>query len=120
MKHFLILLFLLLITPAKNANCDYSNSNYTFYTKVGSGLSVSELANVYAPYPPWNSAIQGYNAKLGHCPIVSFSLGCEFLQTLDLEVNIANRSVFKYRKFQTPTTGGDSYTRLCEPNLKSA
>jgi hypothetical protein len=30
---------------------------------------------------------------------------------VDLEVSISNRSTFTYRKFQTPTTGGGSYTR---------
>ena len=79
--------------------------------KVGSGISASQTANVVAVYPPWNEAVQGYNAKLGNCPIASFSLGCELFHVVDLEVSVSNRSIFEYRKYQTPTAGGESYTR---------
>jgi opacity protein-like surface antigen len=118
MKRLLAPLFLLAIAGPIIAKSDQPH-NYLFYTKIGSGVSCSEHANVVAPYPPWNGAIQGYNAKLGNCPIASFSLGCEFRHILDLEASIANRSVFKYRKFQTPTTGGDSYTREFDLNVTS-
>lgn len=33
------------------------------------------------------------------------------MHLVDFEVSISNRSTFEYRKFQTPTSGGDSYTR---------
>lgn len=85
--------------------------DYSFYLKVGSGISFSETADVVAPSPPWNPAIQGYNSNLGYCPIASFSVGCEVAHVVDLEVSISDRSTFEYRKFQTPTTGGGSYTR---------
>ncbi len=68
--------------------------DYSFYIKVGSGISFSESANVFAPSPPWNPAIQGYNSKLGNCPIAGLSIGCELVQVLDLEVSISNRSYF--------------------------
>ena len=47
----------------------------------------------------------------------ALSVGCELLHVVDLEVNISNRSTFKYRKFQTPTTGGGSYTRKFDLNV---
>lgn len=84
---------------------------YLFYLKVDSGISCSTTAAITAPSPPWNEAIQGYNANLGTCPIIGLSVGCEFLETLDLEVGMSNRSTFEYRKFQTSTTSQDSYTR---------
>lgn len=110
MKLFLTALSLLGITVSGAAACT-SPQDYSFYIKVGSGISFSESADIVAPSPPWNPAIQGYNSKLGNCPIASFSVGCELFQIADLEASISYRSTYKYRKFQTPTNGGSSYTR---------
>lgn len=117
MKQFLVALSLLTIVSSTATCCQ--SEDYSFYIKVNSGVSCSESANVFAPSPPWNPAIQGYNAKLGNRAIAGFSVGCELLQLLDLEVNISNRSTFKYRKFQTPTAGGGSYTRKFDLNVTS-
>lgn len=111
MKHLLTLLSLLAITVSGTAKGDCQLQNYSFYIKVGSGISCSQSANVVAPSPPWNPAIQGYDSKLGSCPIADASIGCEFEQGVDLEVSISNRATFEYRKFQTPIIGGESYTR---------
>lgn len=120
MKRFLVTLFLLATTVSAIADCDSClPQNYFFYIKVGSGVSCSESANVCALYPPWNPAVQGYNAKLGHCPIASFSVGCELWHAADLEFNISNRSIFKYRKCQTPTNGSEPYTREFDLNVTS-
>lgn len=123
MKHFLVMIALVVTTGLAAAKCNQTTrtcfEDYAFYTKVGTGVACSEFANVVAPYPPWNEATQGYNAKLGHCPIASVSLGCELWQVVDLEVNFTSRSIFKYRKFQTPTIGGDSYTREFDLNATS-
>jgi len=113
-----ILLVLTIIASVASAQC-CQTEDYMFYIKVNSGVSVSETANVIAPNPPWAPATQGYNARLGHCPIASFSIGCEFLQAIDLEVNVANRSTFKYRKCQTPTNGGASYQRTFDLDVTS-
>lgn len=83
----------------------------SFYIKVGSGISFSESAHVTAPAPTWNPAIQGYNSRLGNRAIAEFGVGCQLMHYVDLEVTVSNRSTFKYRKFQTPVGGGDSYTR---------
>ena len=117
MKPFLAALPLLAMTISATAKCCNEPKDYSFYIKVGSGISFSESAHIVAPSPPWNPAIQGYNSTLGNCPIVSFSVGCELFHVVDLETNISNRSTFKYRKFQTPTTGGDSYTREFDLNV---
>ncbi|MBS0626624.1 MAG: hypothetical protein JSS09_00245, partial [Verrucomicrobia bacterium] len=86
MKYFLAAISLLGITiPAISQGCDPSK-NYSFYIKVDSGISFSDLANVTAPNPPWNPAVQGYNSTLGNTPIIGFSVGCEVLQAIDLEV----------------------------------
>jgi len=119
MKRFLTTLSLLAITVFGTATCDCQPQNYSFYIKVGSGISCSEPANVVAPYPPWTSAMQGYNSKLGNCPIAQVSIGCELWRVMDLEVNISNRSTFKYRKFQTPSIGGGSYTRKFDLDVTS-
>ena len=111
MKRFLTTLSFLTLIVSSHANESNKPQDYSFYIKVDSGLSFSESANVIAPSPPWNPAIQGYNSKLGNCAIAGLSVGCEFVHIVDLEVNISNRSTFKYRKFQTPITGGGSYTR---------
>lgn len=118
MKRLLYVLFLLLIL-SEIITCACKPQNYSFYIKVGTGASCSECANICAPYPPWTPAVQGYNARLGSCPIASASVGCEILHIIDLEAVIGNRSLFKYRKFQTPTTGGDSYTRRFDLNVTS-
>lgn len=117
MKRFVVTLFLLAITISGTAQCCSQSDDYSFYLKIGSGISVSQLANVVAVYPPWTPAIQGYDSALGNCPIASFSVGCELFHILDLEVSISNRSMFEYRKFQTPTAGGDSYTREFDLNV---
>lgn len=111
MKRFFVTLFLLITTIFGTAQCSTEPENYLFYLKVGSGISVSESANVVASYPPWTPAVQGYDSSLGNCPIAAFTIGCEVLHVIDLEVSISNRSMFEYRKFQTPSTGGASYTR---------
>lgn len=110
---------LLAIIISGTATCCCQPQDYSFYIKVGSGISFSESANVCASYPPWSPAIQGYNSKLGNCPIASLSVGCELLDVVDLEANISNRSTFKYRKFQTPTSGGSSYTRRFDLDVTS-
>lgn len=115
MKSFLATLSLLTNTISgttpDTAQSDCKPQDYSFYIKVDSGISFAESAHVVAPSPPWNPAVQGYNSKLGICPIAGLSIGYELLHVVDLEVSISNRSTFKYRKFQTPTTGGGSYTR---------
>ncbi len=124
MKRFLGILFLLAIlilgtTQSSAASCWCRPDDYSFYLKVGSGISFSECANVCAPYPPWNPAMQGYNAKLGNAPIASVSIGCELFDLVDLEANISNRSIFKYRKCQTSCTDGALYTRKFDLNVTS-
>lgn len=111
MKFVLGIFSLLAIGFWNTAICHYQPQDYSFYIKVGSGISFSESANIKAPYPPWNPASQGYNSSLGNCAIASLSIGCEFLRVVDLEVSVSNRSTFEYRKYQTPITGGGSYTR---------
>lgn len=113
MKRILISLSLLAVTisGAINAKCSCDPQDYSFYIKIGSGVSVSDSANIIAPPPTWNPAVQGYNSNLGNQAIADVGIGCEFIHVLDLEVSISNRSTFKYRKFQTPVSSGGSYTR---------
>lgn len=119
MKHILALLSLLAITISGSAAGWSQPEDYSFYIKAGTGVSFSESAHVRAPSPPWNPAIQGYDSKLGNCAIASLSIGCELLHGIDLEGNISNRSVFKYRKFQTPLSDESSYTRKFDLNVTS-
>ncbi len=93
------------------AHGDEQSDRYNFYLKVGSGISISQSADITAPYPPWNPAEQGYNANLGYCPISAFTVGCQIFDVADLEVSVANRSMFTYQQFQTSTTDDQSYTR---------
>lgn len=113
MKRLFALLTLLatIISSTADASCCCQPQDYFFYLKAGSGISFSESAHVFAPPSTWNPAIQGYNAKLGNQSIASLSLGCEFINLIDLEVSLSSRSTFKYRKFQTPIGGGNSYKR---------
>ncbi len=117
MKLFLARLSLLAIIISNTVQCYDEPQDYSFYLKVGSGISSSQLANVIASSPPWTAAIQGYDASLGNCPIASFSVGCELWHVMDLEVSISNRSIFEYRKFQTPTSGSESYTKEFDLNV---
>ena len=119
MKRFLGIIFLLVMITARVTQCCCEPLDYSFYIKVGSGVSCSESASVCAPFPPWNTAVQGYNARLGQSPIVAFSVGCELDDIIDIEASISNRSIFKYRKCQIPTSGGDSYTRKFDLNITS-
>lgn len=113
MKRIFASLSLLAITisTAADAKCCCQPQDYSFYIKVGSGVSFSESANVTASPPTWNPAVQGYNSKLGNRAIAEFGIGCELMNLVDLEINVSTRSTFKYRKFQTPVAGGGSYTR---------
>jgi len=105
-------IFFLLISTVFTAGTSCSDfDDYSFYIKVGSGVSCSELANVAAFYPPWNESLQGYNTTIGNCAIASFSVGCEISHIVDVEVSISNRSIFEYRRLQFSTIGSGSYTR---------
>lgn len=122
MKHFVRIFFLFafsITSTILGCNIESESKKYAFYLKVGTGVSASQSANIVAVYPPWNPADQGYNASLGSCPIASLSVGCELKDILDLEANLSNRAIFKYRKLQTPTAGGDSYTREFDLNITS-
>lgn len=118
MKRFLVTLSLL-TSIVSNATLCFCPPDYSFYIKVDSGVSCSECACIVAHNPPWAPAVQGYDANLGHSPIAGFSVGCELSNIVDLEVNVSNRSIFEYRKFQTPTSGGASYTREFDLNVTS-
>lgn len=113
MKRILASLSLLAITLSSttHAQCCCQPQDYSYYIKLGSGISFSESAHIVAPPSAWNPAIQGYNSKLGNRAIADFSIGCELMHLIDLELGISARSTFKYRKFQTPVNGGGSYTR---------
>jgi opacity protein-like surface antigen len=118
MKHFLYSLLLAIsISSTVTADCCCQPQDYSFYFKVGSGVSCADSADVYAPPAAWDPAIQGYNSKLGNQAIGEFGIGCELLRLVDLEVNISTRSTFKYRKFQTSTIDGSSYTREFDLNV---
>lgn len=108
---FLTALLATTISAALMAECCDQPMEYGFYTKVGSGVSFSNKANVTAPAPTWNEAVQGYNSTLGNQALAELSIGCEFSNFVDLELGISARSTFHYKKFQTPVIGGDSYTR---------
>lgn len=101
----------IILSGTIHAQCCFEPFDYSFYLKVGTGISFSEPANVTAPPATWTPAIQGYNSKLGNRAIADLSIGCEIMNFIDLEASISNRSTFKYRKFQTPVGGGASYTR---------
>lgn len=105
------LLFAITISGTTHAKCSCHPEDYAFYIMVGSGVSFSESANVTAPPSTWAPAVQGYNSSLGTCAIADLSIGCELNQLIDLELSVSNRSTFKYRKFQTPISGGSSSFR---------
>lgn len=114
MKQILTSFSLIAIALSGNLYADYCcgpDPDYSFYIKVGTGVSFAESAQVSAPSSTWNPAIQGYNSKLGNRAIAGLSIGCEFMDMVDLEVSVSARTAFKYRKFQTPLNGGSSYTR---------
>lgn len=112
-----ILTSLSLLAFALSAHAEYCcepPEDCSFYLKVGSGISFAESAHVNAPSPTWNQAMQGYNAKWGNRAIADFGIGCTFLDWVDADVTVSGRTAFKYRKFQTPVSGGDSYQRECD------
>lgn len=118
MKRFLIIFLSTFFATGIMHSC-CTSGNYSFYIKVDSGVSCSESANACAVNPPWNPAIQGYNATLGKAPIAGLSVGCELSNLVDVEVNISNRSLFKYRKCQTSAEGSEPYTRKFDLDVTS-
>lgn len=119
MKHLFALL-LLLTTSSSGLFADCCPCiEYFFYAKAGSGVCCPETMRVVALPPTWNVSLQGYNAPLGTRAIADASLGCELMRCLDLDVGIASRSIFKYRKFQTHANGGESYRREFDLNVRS-
>lgn len=113
----LFLLCAITVSGTISAKCCCHPEDYSFYIKAGTGISFAESANVTASPLTWNPAIQGYNSKLGNRAIADFSIGCELYKSLDVEVGVSARSTFKYRKFQTPVGGGNSYTREFDLNV---
>lgn len=116
MKRFLTTLSLLAIAVSA-AECYGQSQDYAFYIKVGSGVSCAASSDVTASSPPWNTAFQGYDSGLGTCAIADFSVGCEVVRAVDLQVSISNRSTFNYRQFQLAVNGGGSYTREFDLNV---
>jgi opacity protein-like surface antigen len=96
----------LILSPLSANWCEQA-----FYLRVGSGISFAQRARVEADPSTWAPAVQGYNSRLGNRAIAELGIGCEWMHALDLEASISHRSAFKYRKFQTPVSGGASYTR---------
>ncbi len=76
-----------------------------FYVKIGSGASFAQKAHVYAPPAVWDPALQGYNSGLGTAPIILGGLGWDS-PFVAADITAAYRPNFKYKKFQTPSTGG--------------
>lgn len=110
----LSLLAIALSAPIHAEYCCGYEDDCSFYIKVGSGVSFAESAHVHAPSPTWNEAMQGYNSKWGNRAIGEIAIGCTFLNWIDADVSVSGRTAFKYRKFQTPVSGGESYTRECD------
>ena len=104
---------------ASNSACCCEFDDYSFYINVNTGVSSADSAHVVACCPPWSQATQGYNARLGKCPIAGFSVGCEWMHVVDFEVGIFNRSLFKYRKCQSSAIGNGSYTRKFDLDVTS-
>jgi len=96
MKRILASLSLLAITISGTLTAQYccQPQDYSFYLKVGSGISCSESPNVFAPPSTWNPAVQGYDSKLGNRAIADLGIGCECMHLVDLEVSISARSTF--------------------------
>lgn len=111
MKRFFVIFFLWVGVLANSMVSGNDGFDYSFYTKISSGISCSQAACVSAVSSVWNKANQGYNATLGNCPIASFAIGCELSHIADLEFAISHRAIFKYRKCQTSVSCPGSYTR---------
>lgn len=121
MKRIMASLFLLAtsLSGSAHAKCSCHPEDYSFFIKVGSGVSFSESAQVSASPLTWTPAIQGYNSTLGNRAIGDLALGMNYKQLMNLEVGISNRSTFKYRKLQTPFDGDVSYTREFDLDVTS-
>ncbi len=111
MKLFFTTLSLLAIAFSSHAKCCCEPQDYSFYIKVGTGISFSESADIDAPTAAWSPALQGYDSNLGDCAIAGLSIGCEIFDIVNLEAGVSHRSTFEYRKFQTSEEGDGSYKR---------
>lgn len=78
-----------------------------FYLKASSGVSFSETAKINATPLEWDASPQGYNSRLGNTGIISAGIGYEFPCILALDVTVAYRPGYNYRKFQT-TSASDT------------
>lgn len=75
----------------------------SFYLKVGSGVSISNTAQITTNPAVWDPAYQGYNSRLGAAPIALAGVGYDSRFVFG-ELTASCRPNYSYNKNQTPTT----------------
>lgn len=88
-----------------NESCSQNCYQCQPYIKLCSGISFSQNLDVEAPLAFWDTAQEGYNARIGNRPIIGGGLGYEFSKCFSADLTFSFRPQYKYRKFQTPIPG---------------
>lgn len=95
-------LALLLVGCLPNVTRTENSCRQEFYIRAEVGPSFGMCADIAANPTFWDSATEGYNAKLGTAAMVGAEAGVNFYDWLSAGVRANYRSKFSYCKKQTP------------------
>lgn len=77
----------------------------SYFLQAEGGISLTRCTEICANPILWDTATQGYNAKLRHAPMVGIAFGYLLNNWFAMGVSIDHRSAFRYCKFQTVPAG---------------
>lgn len=75
---------------------------------LGTGAAFSNNANISANNSVWDTAEQGYNARLGNSEFYTAGIGVSFTPLVAASLEATRRPSFSYSKYQTPPDSASS------------
>lgn len=82
-----------------------------WYGSIGTGYSWTHRPGIDNPNPSeWDYSAQGYNGFMGNSGFITFSLGKQVHEYIDLSVMYIMQENFNYQKFQSGTSATPDFT----------
>lgn len=87
-----------LLTTLPAAATNYSNP---YYLLLGTGISYSQSADIYADPTYWDASPQGYNSSVDHSVLYTAGVGAQITPALSVVIDGSMRPGFSYERYQT-------------------
>ena len=82
-----------------------------WFGSIGTGYSWTNMPGINNPNPSeWDSSIQGYDSTLGNRGFITFALGKQVHQYIDLSLMYIMHENFNYQKYQSGTSATPDFT----------